>query len=160
MAGNEYLQIKFRFEGPIGAGTIKLDASREDPVGPVSVRCLARAYRDYPALRLSVYTIENIVAEKLRSMAERRRVRDYYDVWRLAAAHRIDWDVVRRIFPGKCAYKGIEVRSSRTLVPRGLERTLEPYLERGLMRLTGEPLPPMRTWLKELRDLVSREMRL
>jgi predicted nucleotidyltransferase component of viral defense system len=160
LAGNEYLQVKVRFEGPIGAGTVKLEASREDPIGPVSVRSLAGAYRDYPALRVSVYTIENIVAEKLRAMAERRRVRDYYDLWKLARVSKVDWSAVRGLFPRKCAFKGIAVKTMNDLAPRGLERTLAPYLERGLMRLAKEPLPPLRTWLGELRDMLSREMRL
>jgi len=160
VAGNEYLQVKVRFQGAIGSGTVKLEASREDPVGPASIRSLPGTYRDYPALRVSVYAIENIVAEKLRAMAERRRVRDYYDVWKLARVRKIDWSAVRGLFPKKCAFKGIEVRTMNDLAPKGLERTLAPYLERGLTRLTKEPLPPLRTWLGELRDVVSREMRL
>jgi len=159
VAGNEYLQVKVRFEGAIGSGTVKLEASREDPIGPVSIRSLAPAYRDYPALRVSVYAVETIVAEKLRTMAERRRVRDYYDVWKLTRTRKIDWSAVRELFPKKCAYKGIEVKTIEDLAPKGLETVLAPYLERGLMRLTKEPLPPLRTWLGELREVVSREMR-
>ena len=160
VAGNEYLQVKVRFEGAIGSGTVKLEASREDPIGPVSIRSLARAYRDYPALRVSVYAVENIVAEKLRAMAERKRVRYYYDVWKLTRTRKIDWSAVRVLFPKKCAFKGMEVTTIEDLAPKGLERTLGPYLERGLLRLTKEPLPPLRMWLGELRNVVSREMRL
>jgi len=160
VAGNEYLQLKVRFGGLIGAGTVKLEATRENPIGPVSIRMLARSYRDYPAQKMSVYTIENIVAEKLRAMVERKRVKDYYDVWKLAAVRKVNWAVVRELFAKKCAYKGIEVESTGSLMPKGLEKVLEPYVERGLTRLTKEPLPPLMTWLGELRDLVNREIRL
>ena len=65
-----------------------------------------------------------------------------------------------RAVPQEVRVQGIEVRTMNDLAPKGLERTLAPYLERGLTRLTKEPLPPLRTWLGELRDVVSREMRL
>ena len=158
LAGGDYLQARVRFDGPIGAGTIKIEASREDPVGPVRSRSLRRSDFDYPRQRVRVYSIENMVSEKLRAMAERRRVRDYYDVWKLTRVHRIDWTEVRRLFPEKCRFKGLRVVSMETLFPGDLEATLGPFLRPGLTRLTREPLPPLGAWLRELRGLVSKEM--
>ncbi len=156
LAGEGYLQARVRFEGPIGAGTVKIEASREDPVGPLRSKVLPRSYADYPRQSVRVYSIENMVSEKLRAMAQRRRVRDYYDVWKLTKVRGIDWGVVRRLFPAKCRYRGIRVGSLRALFPGDLEATLEPFLRPGLMRLTREPLPPLSAWLQEARDSVSR----
>lgn len=158
LAGDDYLQARVRFDGPIGAGTIKIEASREDPVGPLRARSLPRSHFDYPRQRVRVYSIENMVSEKLRAMAERRRVRDYYDVWKLTKVHVIDWGAVRRLFPEKCRFKGVRVGSLERLFPRDLEATLAPFLRPGLTRLTREPLPPLPVWLQELRDAVSREL--
>ena len=158
LAGDNYLQARVRFEGPIGAGTIKIEASREDPVGPLRSRSLPPSEFDYPRARVRVYSLENMVSEKLRAMAERRRARDYYDVWKLTKVHEIDWGAVRRLFPEKCRFKGVQVGSLGRLFPRDLEATLAPFLRVGLTRLTREPLPPLPVWLKELEDVVSREL--
>jgi len=159
VVADDYLQARFRFDGPIGAGTIKVEASREDPVGPVTTRSLPASDFDYPRQRVRVYSIENMVAEKLRAMAERRRVRDYYDVWKLVKVGRVDWVAVRRLFPEKCRFKGVSADSLDRLFPRDLESTLGPYLRAGLTRLTPEPLPPLSTWLRDLRRSVSRELK-
>ena len=158
LVGDDYLQARVRFDGPIGAGTVKIEASREDPVGPLRSRNLRRSDFDYPRQRVRVYSIENMVSEKLRAMAGRRRVRDYYDVWKLTKVHRIDWTEVRRLFPAKCQFKGLRVRSMGTLFPKDLAATLEPFLRPGLTRLTREPLPRLGAWLRELRAVVSREL--
>jgi len=160
VAGEGYMQLKVRFEGPIGAGVVKIEASREDPVGPTSTRTLARSYPDYPSERVKVYTLENIVSEKLRAMAERQRVRDYYDVWKLAKSGGVDWSIVRELFPRKCAFKGVKVKSIGDLFPDGLEAVLGPYMDVGLTRLTAEPLPPLRSWLNEAKRIVGRELKL
>lgn len=156
VAGDEYLQARLRFEGPIGAGTVKVEASREGPVGPLRSRALPPGEFDYPRVRLRVYSLENILSEKLRAMIERRRVRDYYDVWRLARKPGLDWRAVRRLLPEKARFKGIQVDSLAQLFPADLEATLAPYLRAGLTRLTPEPLPPLSVWLREARAAVSR----
>jgi len=156
LVGEDYLQARVRFDGPIGAGTVKIEASREDPVGPLRSRNLRRSDFDYPRQRVRIYSIENMVSEKLRAMAERRRVRDYYDVWRLSKAGRLDWGVVRHLFPSKCRFKGVRVRSLDQLFPEDLEATLAPFLRAGLLRLTREPLPPLSAWLQEARLAISR----
>jgi len=156
VAGEDDLQARVRFDGPIGAGTVKIEASREDPVGPLRSRRLPASEFDYPRAKVRVYSLENMVSEKLRAMAERRRVRDYYDVWRLSKARRLDWGVVRRLFPSKCRFKGVRVRSLDQLFPEDLEATLAPFLRAGLLRLTREPLPPLSAWLQEARVAVSR----
>ena len=160
VAGEGYMQLKVRFEGPIGAGVVKIEASREDPVGPTSTRTLARSYPDYPPEKVKVYTLENIVSEKLRAMAERQRVRDYYDVWKLAKSGGVDWSIVRELLPKKCAFKGVRVTSIRDIFPRGLEAALGAYIDVGLTRLTAEPLPELGIWLSETRKIVRTELKL
>lgn len=156
-AGDDYLQARIRFEGPIGAGTVKVEASHENPVGPWRSRILPPSAYGYPrGVKVRVYTLENMMTEKLRAMAERRRVRDYYDVWKLARTRRVDWRAVRRLWPEKARFKGVRVRSLDDLFPEDLEATLAPFLRAGLTRLTREPLPPLSDWVREARAAVAK----
>ncbi len=158
-ANGEYFQLRVQYEGVIGGGTAKVEASREELIGPTTIRGLARSYPDYPAQRLKVYTIENIISEKLRSMVQRHRIRDYYDVWKLIRVGNVDWGAVRQLLPGKCAFKGVRISSVKDLFPDGLEEILAPYQRRGLTRLTKEDLPPLNVLLAELKEVIKRETR-
>ncbi len=157
-ADDHYLQLRVQFEGAIGGGTVKVDVSRENPIGPLRARSLSRVYPRYPRLRLRVYTVENIMSEELRSMVQRRRIRDYYDAWKLIRVGRLDWGTVQELFPKKCAFKGVRVSTIEDLFPRGLEEILAPYLRRGLTRLTKEELPPLGLLLSETKEAVESEM--
>lgn len=61
---------------------------------------------DKPAL---FYQLEEILAEKLRTILQRGYPRDVYDVWYMLqnAGDRFDEEIVRDIFIRKCAYKGV-----------------------------------------------------
>ena len=41
------------------------------------------AFEDVPAVDLAAYSVEEIFVEKLRSLYQRARARDYYDIYRL-----------------------------------------------------------------------------
>ncbi len=81
-----YLQSRLQYRGPIDGGRIKIEiTSEEEEVGPthmISIPKIPEEY-DYPDFQINAYTLENIFAEKLRSIIQRGKIRDYYDVWRL-----------------------------------------------------------------------------
>lgn len=53
------------------------------------------------------YTLEEILAEKLRAILQRGKARDYYDVWRLLGEKRnhLDVDLARRLLIAKCEHR-------------------------------------------------------
>ena len=57
---------------------------------------------DYSAIAIA-YSLQEIMAEKLRSIFERTRARDIYDVWYISK--NIDFTQALDIFPGKCELK-------------------------------------------------------
>ncbi len=79
----EYLQLKVQYDAVLGKNWIKVDVTREVPIDRVLSQKLSRRYSDYPSFRVRVESVEEIGAEKIRSLVERKKCRDYYDVWRL-----------------------------------------------------------------------------
>jgi len=82
---------------------------------------------------VSVYSLEEIVAEKLRAILQhlralerrgwvRSRARDYYDLWRVLSAH---WDCLDLLeFPAflraKCAIRGVTLSGPDSFFPEGM----------------------------------------
>ncbi len=89
-----FLRVRARYDGPITRGTIKIEVSREAFIGDTERVNVTKMY-DYPEYEILVYSINNILAEKMRAIIERGAVRDYYDVWRLLRTGRVDVERAR-----------------------------------------------------------------
>jgi predicted nucleotidyltransferase component of viral defense system len=62
--------------------------------------------------KISVYTLEEIAAEKLRSLIQRNRPRDIYDSWYLFLhENKIDFHLMKETLFVKSRYKGIQVKN-------------------------------------------------
>jgi predicted nucleotidyltransferase component of viral defense system len=91
---------------------IKIDldltgADSEEILLPVSDRPVFHHYSDGLETSVSSYALEEIMAEKIRSIFQRTRSRDLYDIGQLAG--RVDRDIVRSIVHRKCEYKEVTV---------------------------------------------------
>jgi len=53
------------------------------------------------------YSLEEIMAEKIRSIFQRTRSRDLYDVWQLSS--HVDQDRVKSILYQKCEHKSVDI---------------------------------------------------
>lgn len=150
-----YLQSRFQYVGPISKNTVKVEISKEGFVGNIVQKPVPQAF-DYPQFTANVYTLESLLAEKIRTLLERGKVRDYYDVWKLLKVGQFDDDGVKDLFLQKCKAKGITFSSIEQFFPTGLLDTLKPYLQKGLTRLTAEPLPPLETMIEELKTSLEQ----
>ena len=74
-----YLQLKIRYEGLLGKNWLKVDVTLEPPIGKVLSKSLSRSYSDYPDFTVKVESLEEIFAQKLRALVQRKKVRDYYE---------------------------------------------------------------------------------
>jgi len=142
----DFLRVTVSFNGPITQHRTRIEVTREKFLGDYD-RVIVPASYDCPEFSLLVYTLETILAEKLRSLIERTKIRDYYDSWRLLSMNVVDYDLVRRLFLKKCMGKGIMFNEVGQLFPSDLISTLEPHLE-DLTRMTAEPLPPLKDMIK------------
>jgi len=151
----EYLQMKIQYAAILGKDWAKIDVTREAPIDRVSGKMLEEAYSDYPDFKIPVESLEEIGAEKLRSLLERKKSRDFYDVWRLLQS-RPNLEKLRTLFLEKCRFKSIEFRGPEQFFPEGLLEILQGYWQREMGRLVypvpelAEVVEDLKIWLRFL----------
>lgn len=143
-----YVQLKVRYSGPLGRNWLKIDVTPEAPIAQVQALPLSRIYSDYPEFRVQAESLEEILAEKLRALIERKKVRDYYDVWRMIQLD-LNRTQARALFEAKLAAKRITDRGAAAIFPADLAAVLADYWERELGRLV-HPVPKMQEVLAAL----------
>ncbi|RKY89342.1 CRISPR-associated protein Csx11 [candidate division KSB1 bacterium] len=104
---NIYFSIIKRGSVPI---KIKLDITgyhKEKVLLPIENRKIIHPYSDSFEARINTYSLEEIVAEKVRALFERTRPRDLYDVWYFFRIYNINdlLDIINR----KCEIKKVKI---------------------------------------------------
>ncbi len=149
----QYLQLKIRYDAVIGKNWAKIDVTKEMPLDAIHYRELSRTYSDYSDFTVRVESLEEIFAEKLRAMLERKKCRDYYDIWRLCSTD-FQKDSIKNLFEKKRRLKDIEFVETSQFFPEDIFDILQPYWERELGRLLN-PLPDLNEVLTELKKKVG-----
>lgn len=105
---------------------------------------------------VKTYSLEEIAAEKLRSLLQRTRVRDYYDVWFLLTQKkkRLDAKKIRKIFLEKMAYKKLVFKGKEQLLDREKLEQAKAYYTSHLGNQLKRPLPPFEKMKKELEERI------
>jgi predicted nucleotidyltransferase component of viral defense system len=86
----EYVQADVQYDAVLGQkNTADLDITFNGPLVFPIVHS-EHAFEDVPAFSLAAYSIEEIFVEKLRSLFQRARARDYYDIYRLLEQESFD----------------------------------------------------------------------
>ncbi len=150
-----YLASRFQYDGPLGKDTIKIEITSEKVTGETHTEKMPKIL-DYPAFDVRVYSLDEILAEKMRAIIQRAKIRDYYDVWKLLKTQRFDREKVKTLFLEKCKSKDINFRGVDQFFPDGIVKTLEPYLETGLTRLSSEKIPSLGDMMIELKKLLEK----
>lgn len=84
------------YRGPIGADTIAVEVSyREDVILPPFIAAIGEPY--YEPFQIPVLQLDEIVAEKLRTLAQRSRPTDLSDLAMVIGRHKIDDRRVRQL---------------------------------------------------------------
>jgi predicted nucleotidyltransferase component of viral defense system len=146
----DYLQLKIQYNAVLGRNWIKVDVTGESPIDKTPSRKLSQTYSDYPSFKVGVESIEEIGAEKIRSLVERKKCRDYYDVWQLMKL-KINIDNLKKMLKKKFEYKGIEIKGLQEIFPPDLSEMLEGYWNRELGRLTY-PVPELEIVIREMKN--------
>jgi predicted nucleotidyltransferase component of viral defense system len=148
-------RARARFVGPLRhPNRLFLDITLDEPV-------ILQAQRRpvvtglFPDLRPHVlsYELEEILAEKLRSILQRGKARDYYDVWRLLneKSSAFDRQTVRGVLSEKCRHKGLPEPSAETFLSPALLQAASAYWSQELVgQVPGGDLPP---WERVVADL-------
>jgi predicted nucleotidyltransferase component of viral defense system len=103
-------RFRILHRGTVSPIKIDLDLTSPDSeqiLLPVSERPVFHHYSDGLETSFTSYALEEIMAEKIRTIFQRTRSRDLYDIGQLAG--RVDREVVKSIVRRKCEYKEISI---------------------------------------------------
>ncbi len=153
-----YARIRTQFLGPLSyPGMIYMDLSFDEPLclEPEYRRVLTAPFTDEQR-KVLVYPLEELLAEKMRSLLERGKSRDYYDVWRLLKEHtsQLNLELLGKVLSEKLAHKGLYLRSISDFLPKetnGLKR----YWENDLQQQVNS-VPPLEEVLGELQGMFDK----
>lgn len=118
--GNETYQARIYYRGPLEWGgpprAVKLDVTRAEIVAlPAVEKPIIHPYSDgnlFEGNHISCYSLEEIVAEKMRAIAGQRRFavsRDIYDIYQILTLG-VDMDRVYEVLPQKFIAKELDSR--------------------------------------------------
>ena len=149
-----WLQSRFQYDGPLGKDTVKLEITKENKPYDFKRLGVPQTY-DYPEFEVDVYTLVEILAEKMRSIIQRRKIREFYDVWRLLKSQSFDRKAITKIFLEKMKIEGTPYAGMEQFFPEGIVARVEPFLETGHTRLSMEKLPSLESIMNELRGSLT-----
>lgn len=137
---------------------LKVDVTFDEIMvnAPVT-RGLIRSFSDEskPAARIVVYPLEEICAEKMRTLLQRTEPRDLYDVWRILSerSDEIDTQVLTATLRTKCAHRGvIFTRASTILSPERVSKYQIAWERR--LREQMPDIPPLESVVRETKRLL------
>lgn len=156
--GNYSSQGKTTYNGPLrrarGVATIKLDLTTDEVLvlTPV-VNRVHHPYSDEPAngIHATCYAFEEVVAEKIRALAQRLRPRDVYDVVHFFRNRDMIGNpkLVLSVLDKKCQFKNIGIPTFEDIEQHAKLDELEPQWEHMLAHQLPA-LPPIETFWQDL----------
>jgi len=168
-AGQEAFDIRARFPWHRRPQTnVMIETSMDEKVlKPTVRRSVIHDYGEPLEVQVTVYSLEEIVAEKLRSILQhmrllerrgwvRSRARDYYDLWRILGTYRdrVDVSDFPMFLHEKCALKGVTFSGSESFFPEAMLLTVEKTWTQWLGPLVPK-LPPYKTVIENLRPRIT-----
>lgn len=132
----EYLQLKIQYHAVIGKNWVKVDIMKNDLVEKPVKKEMQITYSDYFPFKIEVESLEEIFAGKLRTVIERKKSRDYFDLWKLSQI-KINKRKLKRIFKKKCEIKNVKFFGLKQIFPKDIYETLKPYWDKELRRLVS-----------------------
>ena len=152
-----YVDFVGPLQGALGSRNIKLDFTySEDLVYPLKQRVISAHYSDCDDVSrsLNVYSLEEVLVEKLCALIGRTEPRDLYDVHFLLGSGGLDYQSIAQGFKSKAASKNVDPgRLSQVLRER--ESTLARLWETRLA-LQVEPLPHFSQVLRETKRALKK----
>jgi len=145
-----------------------VEVSMDEPViKPVERLPVIHEYGEPLDDRVLVYSLEEIIAEKLRAILQhveklqtrgwsRSRARDYYDLWRVFNSYgeKLDLSDFAAFLHEKCSVRGVTFESADDFFQKSMLSYVETTWEQWLGTLVPD-LPSFQTVMKELRPRIE-----
>jgi predicted nucleotidyltransferase component of viral defense system len=154
-AGEYAIFADVQFLGPIGfKNKIAHDISLKEKMVEEPMRMNVKPeYEDIPEFEVLVYSPNEILVEKLRSIIQRGKARDYYDVWRLMKEKDFNQDKIRELLILKCQITEVEFKPD-LIFDRNRLSEAQMFWTIALARLTKN-LPDFESVVKDLRLMLD-----
>ncbi|MCZ7400801.1 MAG: nucleotidyl transferase AbiEii/AbiGii toxin family protein [Candidatus Methanoperedens sp.] len=154
-AGEYAIFADVQFLGPIGfKNKIAHDISLKEKMVEKPQRIKVKPeYEDITEFEVLVYSPNEILVEKLRSILQRGKARDYYDVWGLMKEKEFNPDKIRELIILKCQITGIEFNPVLIFDENRLSEAKK-FWTVALARLTKN-LPDFESVVKDLRLMLD-----
>ncbi len=142
------LRVEARFKGPLFTGnpnstnTLKIDFNSQETINR-EAKVIQKLFSDVPLFILNVLPEKEILAEKIRTMANRTQARDFYDLWALLNK-KVEIDkklIIKKLRQEKAKLSAIKILPKKE------------YLQ-GLKNLVGV-VPPYEQVAKEVSDFIN-----
>jgi len=155
-------QLKLGYDGPLRKSSgqknnVRVDIAFDEKLvsEPIS-RDIFQQFPDDIEAAIQAYPLEEIVAEKLRSILQRGKSRDYYDVWLLLKDYGNDFDhrKTKAILSQKCRSKEIAEPKTEDFFEKERLAEAERFWERGLAHQLSD-LPTFSSIIKSLRNEIQ-----
>ncbi|MFH1240568.1 MAG: nucleotidyl transferase AbiEii/AbiGii toxin family protein [Candidatus Diapherotrites archaeon] len=147
-----FVDLKIQFDGLRGGkNTITLDLMSDEIIVTPSKEMKIMDEYNEEYFSLLVYSLEEILLEKLRSLLQRTRVRDYYDCWFLLKykKEQLDLGNAKELFNKKANYKKVKLKTIEQFFEARKVQQAKAYYERQLREQISE-LPEFETMIQEL----------
>jgi len=144
----------------------------ETVIKPTPRRKVIHGYGEQLNARVLVYSLEEIIAEKLRAILQhanklqergwsRSRARDYYDLWRILDTYRDQMELAgfASFLREKCAMRNVSFAGSEDFFQERMLAYVEKTWEQWLGPLVSD-LPPYATVVGELRPQIDAILKL
>ncbi len=158
---NGAVRMRAQFVGPLRhPARLLFDVTLDEPVllPPQEREAVVKFFPDLRPVVLT-YALEEILAEKMRSILQRGKSRDYYDVWRLLRekGESFDSSLVRSMLVRKCQHKDLEAPNAQAFLSPQYMEEAQVFWERDLaQQVAPQPLPDWKAVTVELADLLER----
>lgn len=130
---------------------IKMDITKQENeiiIKPIQKKDIIHLYSDEINGQINVYTLEEMFAEKVRSLFERTRPRDLYDVWYLNKKMKFD----KILFQKKCKFKNVQPKIDELITRKtNYEKTWKGSLQNQL-----QELPPATDVFEEVIEFLKK----
>jgi predicted nucleotidyltransferase component of viral defense system len=145
-----------------------IEAAVDEPVlKPVARRTMLHEYGEPIELSLPVYSLEEIVAEKLRAILQhieklesrgwsRSRARDYYDLWRVLGTYKTEMSLANFVpfLHEKCAVRHVTFKTAADFFPEKMMAYVEKTWDQWLGPLVPQ-LPSFAVVIRELQPQIQ-----
>jgi predicted nucleotidyltransferase component of viral defense system len=169
-AGQEAFEIRAQFpwhKEPLARVLVKV-TFKERLLKPAVKKSLIHEYGEKLGSKITVYSLEEIIAEKLRAILQnkqilekkgwsRSRARDFYDLWRIFKTYSRSLKLAgfKHFLEQKCRVRGVFFKSGADFFPDVVMGEVERTWDQWLGPLVPE-LPPYQKVIGELKPSVAK----